>query len=239
MINGLKAVACLEKSEEICRATQSNSILLVPLMENSFHYCLMSFPLKDFLTKIELYELYEKLVRISKDFDIHIISLVGDGDSRLRALQYRNYTFFSSKTNFLTKTEFPIHLGFGRANDIPVQDVLHGIKKLRNQAKYLSTKALIMCSTDTDFNIDNRLKYAIRWDIIYIAWNQCKEFKDCVTKSAVSLSCKQDPSLVAELSFTYSLMYEMGFLAVGLYLECINLVLLSYYDRSMHPYTDY
>ena len=85
---GLKAVACLEKSEEICRATQSNSILLVPLMENSFHYCLMSFPLKDFLTNIELYELYEKLVRISKDFDIHIVSLVGDGDSRLRALQY-------------------------------------------------------------------------------------------------------------------------------------------------------
>ena len=70
---------------------------------------------------------------------------------------------------------------------------------------------------------------------IYYAWEHCSKFRDMVTKSSVLLGDKQNPAIVAELSFTYQIMYDLGFISMGLYLECINLLLRSFFDKSLTP----
>lgn len=108
---------------------------------------------------------------------ITITALVGDGDSRLRKIQYERYMYFPTSFSFLEKTEFPLVLGFGLEGDFPMQDILHDIKKERNCAKYLSTKLLLMCSHET-LTFQNRLRYVVRWDVVVWCWENSEDFRD-------------------------------------------------------------
>ena len=118
--------------------------------------------------------------------------------------------------------------------DIPMQDLLHVVKKLRNNLKYLTTKFLLF-TDPKKITRENCYEFSARWDIIFFMWENCLKFKECVTKSGVALADKQDPSEVVTLSFTYPLFYKMGFKGMGLYLEVIYLTFASFYDKSLTP----
>ena len=66
-------------------------------------------------------------------------------------------------------------------------------------------------------------------------WKSCEKFRDLVTKSAVAVSDKQDPTLVAELALSYQLFYEQGYDGMGLLLEMIYLLFCSFYDKTLTP----
>lgn len=234
LINGLSAVSQLEEDGHIQRASLANVLILVPLIQDSFHYGLLTFPVGSFCDHKSLYELYERIVKLARTLGIHIVSLVGDGDSRLRKIQ-NTYGYHSTTSNFLTELVFPLVLGFGSLwMDIPMQDFLHCLKKLLNQLKYLTTRAIIMCAT-SNLTTENRLKYSVGWELVYLAWETSDDFRDAVSRSAVILNDKQNPALAAEISFTYGIFYQLGYNSMGLYLECINLLMLSFLDRRLTP----
>ena len=235
LINGFSAVGQLEEDGQIQRASLANVMMLVPLIQDTFHYGLLTFPVGSFCDHKSLYELYVRIVQLARQLGINIVSLVGDGDPRLRKIQ-NTYSYHSTTSNFLThELVFPLILGFGRLwMDIPMQDFLHCLKKLINQPKYISTKSMIMCSA-ANLTTENRLQYAVGWELVYIAWDISDDFRDAVSRSAVILNDKQNPALAAELSYTYGIFYQLGFNSMGLYLECINLLMLSFLDRRLSP----
>ena len=102
-INGFEAVAQLEEEKQIQRATHVNALIIVPLVERSFHYGLVTFPVGNYFNSVDLYRVYRRIADLAKGFGLNIISLVGDGDSRLRKMQYDNYLFFPTSSDFLTK----------------------------------------------------------------------------------------------------------------------------------------
>ena len=234
VINGLNSVTKLEDSGDITRVTQCSTLVLVPLMKNSFHYCLLSLPTGSYFKSEELTQLYDKIRDQGKKVGLSIFSIPGDGDPRLVKHQQNNYNFFTPRPDFLSKLEFPLRFGFSSKMDVPMQDVLHVLKKLRNQMKYLSTRAILM-STPKSLNTNNRLKFSVRWDILYIMWNASTEFRFGVSKSCILLTDKQDPTLATELSAAYAIAYQMGYDSLGLYLECMHLILVSFYDKILHP----
>ena len=99
----------------------------------------------------------------------------------------------------------------------------------------MSTKSIIICSVK-NLTSENRLQYAVGWELIYFAWENSDEFRDAVSRSAIMLNDKQNPSLAAELSFTSGIFYDLGFKSMGLYLECINLIMVSFLDRRLTPF---
>ena len=62
-----------------------------------------------------------------------------------------------------------------------------------------------------------------------------EKFRDCVTKSSVILTDKEDPSLVAELCYTYQLLYDHESDVTGLWLELIYLTFSALYDKALSP----
>ena len=62
-----------------------------------------------------------------------------------------------------------------------------------------------------------------------------EKFRDCVTKSSVILTDKEDPSLVTELCYTYQLFYDHECDAPGLWLELIYLTFLAFYAKAQSP----
>ena len=68
-----------------------------------------------------------------------------DGDARQRCIQNKHYILkFPAAKSFLKKMEFPYKFGFRQLDmyDIAMSDVLHIIKKLRNNTKYLNTRLI-------------------------------------------------------------------------------------------------
>ena len=234
-INGFESVKTLEKHRVITRSTLISALVLTPLCGNSFNYSLATFPHGQ-VTHKELYDIFVLIRQISYEQGLTIIALVGDGDTRLRKLQYGIYLYVPNQLTWLEKTEFPISLAYGIdfKNDISMQDILHVLKKLRNNIKYLSSKLLLMCSPSR-LNTQDRYTYVVRWDVITHCWQNVEQFKDLVTKSCACLSDKQDPSLVTELSFSYLILYELGYKAMGLYIEMIYLLFSAFYDKCLKP----
>ena len=104
----------------------------------------------------------------------------------------------------LTKVEFPLEYGLSlaRRNDIAVQDLLHNIKKCRNNLNYLSTSIpLFIDPANLDTGRD-RLMYTATWKVVIKMYEDCAEFKRFITKSSVAVSDKMDPSPFTELEYT-------------------------------------
>ena len=88
-------------------------------------------------------------------------------------------------------------LRYGRSiagTDFPVSDILHVLKKLRNNNKYLSTRVLLFAYL-RDISVANRLKFSARWECVVELWHSDEKFRDAISKSSVALTDKQDPSL--------------------------------------------
>ena len=234
-INGLEVFPKLKALDIVEKATSISSFLLVPLCESSFTYCIATHPVTKGFTGKELREAYHMILEIAKKIGVDVISLVGDGDSRLRSIQLADHNLFPSNLQWLTTEEFPLQRGLSIYNkSIPMQDCLHLIKKMRNHAKYLSTKLLLLCPSSS-IDTSSRFEYAIRWDVIFELYRLHEPFRDAVTTSCVLLTDKQDPSQVTELCFTYEMFYEHNFHGMGLWLEITYLVFVSFYDKSLTP----
>ena len=168
-------------------------------------------------------------------FKFYFVAHVGDGDPRLRLIQTADHHHFPSNLQWLTTEEFPLQRGLSIYNrSVPMQDCLHLLKKMRNHGKYLSTKLLLLCPSSS-VDITSRFEYCIRWDVIFELYRSHEPFRDAVTTSSVLLTDKQDPSQVTELCFTYNMFYGHNFHGMGLWLEVIYLIFVSFYDQSLTP----
>lgn len=234
-INGLEVFPKMKRLNVIKEATLVSSFILVPLCESSFTYCLATHPVSKGFTAEKLRAAYQKIIRVAESCNVEIISLVGDGDSRLRSIQVADNHHVPTELTWLSKEEFPLQRGLSvTTGGIAMQDCLHLIKKMRNNIKYLTTKLLILCPS-AEVTFETRFKYSIRWDIILEMYKVSDSFRDAVTLSSVVLTDKQDPSAVTELAYTYQLFYEHGFQGMGLWLEIIYLTFCSFYDKSLSP----
>ena len=134
IVNGFESVPKLKDFGVIKSASQVSVLMLSPLMEKSFNYGLMTFPVGKNLKGEDLYWLYLQVCKIATELGITIIALLGDGDSRLRKMQLSKYIYFPPNLDWLTKIEFPMLNGLSvdRRCDFAMQDLLHTIKKMRN-----------------------------------------------------------------------------------------------------------
>ena len=156
----------MKETGEISAAAQIAALILILLVTKSFNYNLVSVPVGNMLKSSDLYSMYKIVFNIASQENIKIISLVGDGDSRLGALQRIQYKLFPHKYKWVKSIEFPFVFGLGKDYaDIPMQDMLHFLKKLRNNLKYLSTKLLLFCDPEC-LNENNRLKFCANWECI-------------------------------------------------------------------------
>ena len=126
-------------------ATQMNIIVLTPLCKGSFNYCLVTHPIGNMFKGPILKSLYADLTDLGQDAGIEIISITGDGDQRLRSIQLQQ-NHIPHKYQWLTKEEFTIVIGLNPRGQIAMQDLLHDLKKLRNNCKYLSKRLLIFAT---------------------------------------------------------------------------------------------
>ena len=219
--------------EMIKAATQMNIIVLTPLCKGSFNYCLVTHPIGNMFKGPILKSLYADLTDLGQDAGIEIISIAGDGDQRLRSIQLQQ-NHIPHKYQWLTKEEFPIVIGLNPRGQIAMQDLLHDLKKLRNNCKYLS-KILLIFANPSIISYEERLTYAVRWDIVLFMFQNSAAFQEQVNRSAIAVHDKQDPSLATELCFTYQMFYDQGFHGMGLYLEVMYLLFTSFYDKSLSP----
>ena len=153
----------------------------------------------------------------------------------MRSFQKQTYCYVSSEFKWLEKLDFPIRYGRSIAGtDFPVSDILHVLKKLRNNNKYLSTRVLLF-AYPRDISVANRLKFSARWECVVELWHSNEKFRDAISKSSVALTDKQDPSLATELFLLYPLFYEAGFNGMGLFLEMGHILFCAYYDKTLTP----
>ena len=169
--------------------------------------------------------------------EIKVVSIAGDGDSVLRSFQWNNYTYFPHDQAWLEDSTltFPLYLGRRTdwKDDFPVQDCLHVLKKIRNNAKYLSTRDLLFCDP-AQVTVEDRLRYSARWDCVVVLWSTQPEFRDMISRSAIEVLEKQDPSLATELLLLYEQFYDAGYHGRGLYLEAGHLF-CAYYYKGLNP----
>ena len=232
-INGLENAKRMIKLDMISAASQMNIIVLTPLIDQSFNYCLLTHPIGNMFKSQDLEQVYADITSIAKDVFIKIISLAGDGDNRLRSLQWQK-TNFPHEYIWITKEEFPVLNGLNKRGQIPMQDLLHDLKKLRNNTKYLSTKILLFADPQK-VTLAERYTYAASWDIIVYMYENNVDFREQVSRSCIEVKDKQDPSLVTELCFTFQMFYNEGFHGMGLYLEMVYFLFTAFYDRSITP----
>ena len=141
-INGLTNAKRMIKLGMLQAATQINIFVLTPLIEKSFNYCLLTHSVGATFNGEVLDKVYSQITSLAKNVDINIVSLAGDGDQRLRSFQWRQ-NIFPIRYQWLTKEEFPLVIGFNDRGQIAMQDVLHNMKKMRNNQKYLSTRIIL------------------------------------------------------------------------------------------------
>ena len=158
-----------------------------------------------------------------------MITLIsGDGDKRLRKSQ-QSGQFCGRLDLGISCHKYAPTLGINGLGQFPMQDVLHKLKNLICMAKYLGTTCLIMCETEEP----NLERYAVRWDILLTVYSASPEFRDRVSKSAILLMDKQDPSIPAEIANCYDIVLQHGYVALAGYLKSIHLLLAVFYDTSL------
>ena len=115
---------------------------------------------------------------------------------------------------------------------VPMQDPPHVGKKLRNQAALLDTHVLILTDDDCHLNLD---EVVVRWDLVLKLALKDPKFLMACGKSAVNLTDKQDPSLVADLACLYQYFLDHKMFAMGIYLKAVYLLLEAFYHPSLTP----
>ena len=234
-INGLESMKKLKKLGMIKPSGLCNAWIITPMCERSFNFCLVIHPIGKGFTHTDFQRFYQILIELANDNDMKVLGLAGDGDNRMRAFQRRMYVDFPLGYAWLQEEEFGLWFGLGKDfGDIGIQDLLHVLKKLRNNLKYLSSKLLLFCDPDK-CTFKERLKYIARWDAVIWMWENCEEFRDAVCTNCITVKDKQDPTAVTEMCFCYDLFYEAGFHGTGLVLELIYLLLSAFYDKSLKP----
>ena len=235
----LKASESLFDANQYRRCSSLNVILLVPLIPRSFVYHLVTYPLSAQKDKSsgsetevkvgkEVFKaVTERIAATAKDFGINVECDPGDGDARLRSLQHGGEFSFMPHTQ-IAKHEYPPSVCFNQFKRFTIQDILHQTKKLINNCKYLSTKLLMMCDKSR-FDI----AYTIRWDVLFDCVAKNPVMRKGLRKTSLILMDKQDPSIASEISILYDEFRRMGYKAMGAYLQCIHLLIMAFYDKSI------
>ena len=142
----------LRESGELPTCTQISVVNMVPLCQQSIYYAAFAFPIGKLFKAEDLSEMFRTLKRDCEEEGISKVSIAGDGDPRMRSFQKQTYCYVSSEFKWLEKLDFPIRYGRSIAGtDFPVSDILHVLKKLRNNNKYLSTRVFLYSPTRETF----------------------------------------------------------------------------------------
>ena len=182
------------------------------VIHQSLGYCLGTYPVGTKIGSEELQTIHETVTSLAAGVGVKVSSLVGDGDSRLRKLQRlqhkrTNGAPLSTSLDWLSKgtlIEFPFVYGLGiKLKQLPMQDILHAIKKMRNNMEYLTTRLVLFCDP-SKVTFEERYKYVVRWDLIFEIFKKNQLFQEKVPKSAILLTDKQDPSAVSDIVFHYA-----------------------------------
>ena len=184
----------------------------------------------------DMSELFYTMKKACLDVGIEVLAFAGDGDPRMRKFQKNVYTKVPHSFVWLENLDYPIQFGlnFSGGSDFPCSDALHVLKKLRNNSKYLSTR-LLLFTTLANLTLTNRLKWCARWECVVHLWHENENFRDAISKSAIAVKDKQDPSLATELLLLYPHFYEAGYTGMGLFLELGYLIFCAYYDKTLKP----
>lgn len=145
-IDCLQSCPDLLENNLISRGTYYTTIILLPLVEKPKPYCTGMYCISKGSDAEILRSVHSKLQKVGMEFGIRIVVNPGDGDSTLRSLQW---SLFSCKRTFAWLTELSIPLEClystnGSRPTFPLQDLLHDIKKGRNNIKRTETKCLIL-----------------------------------------------------------------------------------------------
>ena len=224
------------------RCSNLNVIVLLPLIPRSFVYNLVTYPLsaqksvarapeQDTAITVEtkvFKAVTDQIIELGQKLNLNIECDPGDGDNRLRSLQHGG-EFSKMPHTDIKKHEYAPNVCFNSSNKFTIQDILHIMKKLINNTKYLSTQLLLMCNTDCfDINV-----YTIRWDIIYDAVCDHPLLRRKLRKSSLLLLDKQDPSVAAEFSRVHDDFEALGYKSMAGYLKCMNFLIMAFFDKSI------
>ena len=166
---------------------------MVPLCQQSIYYAAFAFPIGKLFKAEDLSEMFRTLKRDCEEEGISKVSIAGDVDPRMRSFQKQTYCYVSSEFKWLEKLDFPIRYGRSIAGtDFPVSDILHVLKKLRNNNKYLSTRVLLF-AYPRDISVANRLKFSARWECVVELWHSDEKFRDAISKSPRCLDRQAGP----------------------------------------------
>lgn len=146
LVHGYDHASCLIDRKVLTRATQYMAVILLPLVEKPKPYCLGMYAVGKGMDHLTLRAVHKKLKELGHACGIRIISFPGDGDSVLRAVQLYYYPFKRSYA-WLTQLVIPVQFFFDSVEDMPaigMQDVIHNLKKLRNNVLRIESRCLAL-----------------------------------------------------------------------------------------------
>ena len=130
----------------ISKATSYVAIVLVPLHPKARPYCCGIFSVTKGTDSNTILKVHRQLMISSRNVGIKLVTLPGDGDTILRSIQWGYYDCKRSSA-WLSTQRVPVELFFSDNGEnplFPFQDVLHNLKKGRNNVKLLSTRVLTL-----------------------------------------------------------------------------------------------
>ena len=122
------------------------AIVLVPLHPKARPYCCGIFSVTKGTDSNTILKVHRQLMISSRNVGIKLVTLPGDGDTILRSIQWGYYDCKRSSA-WLSTQRVPVELFFSDNGEnplFPFQDVLHNLKKGRNNVKLLSTRVLTL-----------------------------------------------------------------------------------------------
>ena len=146
-VNGMEAVCELIQQQILTRSTQYSAIILLPLVEKPRPYCAGIYSVNKGSDANKLLSVHRKVEATARETGIHIVTFPGDGDSCLRSIQW-NYYYFKHDYAWLTNVTVPVEVFYNNSSPsksaFPMQDLLHNIKKMRNQMKLTETRCMLL-----------------------------------------------------------------------------------------------
>lgn len=190
------------------------------------------FPIAKGFDSIKLDSVQKQIYCSMRKVGLRLVSCPGDGDPVLRSLQWNH---FQSKMTFqwLSEITVPVEALFDdRKGDFlfPMQDMLHNIKKLRNNIFYTETKCLFLGDDPS-----REKELMVRWDLVWDLFTNKPELLQHCSLSALVVKDKQDPSLVTDLTCLYKYFLEEGYHALGMYLKCTHWLCEAFLDKDLSP----
>ena len=232
ILNGIGFAEEFFKDGSLKRAGSYMIIVVVPLIEKPRPYAIGMFAAGKGFNADKLSSVHNQVYSSMEKFGLKLITCPGDGDPVLRSVQWDHFNS-NMKFNWLSEVTVPVEAVFDDRKGnfhFPMQDMLHNIKKLRNNILYTETKCL---SLGNDPSREKELM--VRWDLVWDLFTKRPELLQHCSLSALIVKDKQDPSLVTDLTRLYKYFFEEGYTALGMYLKCTHWLCEAFLVKNMSP----